>query len=312
MSPQSRSAGVQRRRTSGLAEIAVAALLWGTTGVVAAWLHDHAGAGPVAVSFYRLAIAAIALILAARLWPVAAPAGPRSRATTAGLVVSGIAMASYQVLYFDAVGRIGVGPATVLSLGVAPVLIAVWEAVRGRCRPALRTVLTIGGALVGLVLVMSAAGRSGAAATGGAAAGVLVALAAGAVYAAATVQGGHLGRSVAPRTLAAATMATGALVLAPAGLLGADLSVDMSGGSIAGLVFLGVGTTAVAYALFYAGLRTAPGSAAAVVTLLEPLAAFVLGVLLLSEPLTLAAAAGGVLLLAAIAGLDTEKPAGAG
>jgi len=66
------------------------------------------------------------------------------------------------------------------------------------------------------------------------------------------------------------------------------------------LAYLGVVTTAVAYALFYAGLRTTPGSAAVVLTLFEPLTAAVLAVVILGEPASLPAVAGGVLLLGAV------------
>lgn len=67
------------------------------------------------------------------------------------------------------------------------------------------------------------------------------------------------------------------------------------------LAYLGVVTTAIAYALFYGGLRTVPSSVAAVVTLLEPLTAALLAVLILGEPLAGASVAGGVLLLGAVA-----------
>jgi DME family drug/metabolite transporter len=62
----------------------------------------------------------------------------------------------------------------------------------------------------------------------------------------------------------------------------------------------------VAYALFYAGLRTTAGSTAAVLTLLEPLAAAALAVLILGESLSRSGLAGGMLLLAAVALLYTR------
>ena len=67
------------------------------------------------------------------------------------------------------------------------------------------------------------------------------------------------------------------------------------------VLYLGAATTVLAYALFYAGLRTTPSSVASVLTLIEPLTATVLAVILLSEPLPLLTIVGGVLLLGAIA-----------
>lgn len=66
---------------------------------------------------------------------------------------------------------------------------------------------------------------------------------------------------------------------------------------------------ALAYALLYAGLRTTTGSAATVATLLEPVSAALLSVLLSDERLTWQAWLGGVLILAAVAALrPTETP----
>ena len=66
------------------------------------------------------------------------------------------------------------------------------------------------------------------------------------------------------------------------------------------VAYLGVVTTALAYLLFYAGMRTTAGSVAAVLTLLEPLVAAVLAVVVLGERLTPSTVAGGLLLLAAV------------
>ncbi len=69
---------------------------------------------------------------------------------------------------------------------------------------------------------------------------------------------------------------------------------------MAAVAYLGVVTTALAYLLFYAGMRTTAGSVAAVLTLLEPLVASVLAVVVLGERLRFSAVAGGGLLLAAV------------
>jgi len=64
---------------------------------------------------------------------------------------------------------------------------------------------------------------------------------------------------------------------------------------------IGVVTTAAGYVLFYAGLRVVPGSVAALLTLVEPLTAAALAVLLLGERLTVGLVGGGALMLAAVA-----------
>ncbi|HSE92494.1 MAG TPA: EamA family transporter, partial [Methylomirabilota bacterium] len=73
------------------------------------------------------------------------------------------------------------------------------------------------------------------------------------------------------------------------------------------LLYLGAVTTAGAYALYAAGLRMVPASVAGVVTLLEPLTATLLAVLVFGERLGLTGAIGAALLLSAIA-LLSRRP----
>ena len=67
-------------------------------------------------------------------------------------------------------------------------------------------------------------------------------------------------------------------------------------------------TRAVAYGLFYTGLRSTSSQVAGVLTLLEPLAATVLAVIFLGESLTALGWFGALLLLIAIAVLYVRRP----
>jgi DME family drug/metabolite transporter len=69
------------------------------------------------------------------------------------------------------------------------------------------------------------------------------------------------------------------------------------------IVYLGVVTMTVAYALLYTGLRTTPSGTAVVATLVEPVTAVLIAVLLLNEHLPPAGLIGACLIVAAIAGL---------
>ncbi|WP_222105945.1 EamA family transporter [Catellatospora sichuanensis] len=81
----------------------------------------------------------------------------------------------------------------------------------------------------------------------------------------------------------------------------------LSAGGLAGtagwLLYLGAVPTALAYRLFFAGVAAVPATVTAVVTLVEPVAGVLIAVGLLGERITLAAAAGAALMLAAVAGL---------
>ena len=68
--------------------------------------------------------------------------------------------------------------------------------------------------------------------------------------------------------------------------------------------------TAGAYALYNIGMRHVPASVSGIVTLLEPLTATLLGVVLFGERLGVAGALGSLLLFVSI-GLLFRAPAGA-
>src|SRR6476619_4198504 len=78
----------------GLIQISIAAVLWGLTGVVVRLVHDGAGLGAVTVGFYRLAIAALALLL---LSSFRLPRLFRAfRANPLGMLAAGVGLALYQ------------------------------------------------------------------------------------------------------------------------------------------------------------------------------------------------------------------------
>jgi len=289
--------GAHHPRT-GLIKISIAGLLWGTTGVVVQLVHRASTLSPVGIGFYRLAIAALVLL---------AIRHPRAVLTTLrrspfGLALTGIGLGAYQALYFIAVTLGGVSIATVVSLGLAPVLLAGWETVRSRRLPDRKTSATLIAGVLGLLLIALSTGQP----SDGAphpVLGLLAATACGLCYAASTLLSRNQAQRVDAMTLTTISTGIGALALAPLALIGGTgaVTVPLRPGPLLMLVYLGIVTTAVAYALFYAGLRTTTGSTAAVLTLLEPLAAALLAVLLLGESLPLPAIIGGLLLLAAIA-----------
>ncbi|MEU4639961.1 DMT family transporter [Micromonospora sp. NPDC023814] len=280
----------------GLLYVTVAAVLWGTTGVAVQLVRESTALTPTGIGFYRLAIGAVALLalVAHRLGPVLAAL----RSEPVVLVLIGVGLGAYQALYFVAVAAGGVGVATLVSLGLAPVLIFAWESLRARRLPG-RTLL---GALVagvaGLVLVTVSAGQPGAAAPRPLF-GLLAAFGSGVGYAASIVLSRHAARRVPPMTLTTVSIVVGAVALAPVALA-EGVAVPARLAPVGLLVHLGVVTTAVAYALFYAGLRTTTGSAAALSTLAEPLTAVLLAGWLVGETLPVPVAVGGVLLLGAV------------
>ncbi len=282
-----------------MVKVTLAAVLWGTTGVAVVYLGDLTSLTPTAIGFYRLLISAAALLGFAVVVRRLGALVRIFRQAPARVLLTGAGLGAYQALYFVAVVEAGVSVATVVSLGIAPVVTTGWEAVRARARPGGRTVATIAAALLGLLLISAATPAQTAARP---VLGLLAAVGSGVVYAVSTLLSRDLAQRTDALTLTTTTSVVGAFALLPIAAM-QGLAFPVRADVLGLLAYTGVITTAVAYALFYAGLRVVPGSVAAVVTLLEPLTAALLAVAILGEPLPVQTVTGGVLLLAAVAAL---------
>jgi len=278
-------------RLAGVAAVICAAMLWGTTGTLQAALPD--GREPLAVAALRLSIGAAALLMLA----AATPAGRTAfrDLPLRGIVFAGLSIGLYNLLFFLAVLRAGVGIGTAIAIGSAPVWVTAFEIITTRRLPrgrrALGQALSITGA--GLLVASGEAGS-------GLASGALLAALSGAAYAAYSLATSRIGHLAPPATLAAATFSVAALITAPVLLVVptawlAEVRVWPV------LLFLGVGATAVSYAMYTWGLRRVAPSTAVTLALAEPLTAWVLAILVVGEPATLPRLAGAALLMAGLA-----------
>lgn len=119
-------------------------------------------------------------------------------------------------------------------------------------------------------------------------------------YSSAGVYGAHRLRDAEPLVVGAGSMLIASLVAAPFGL--ATLPAVVPGWRETGSVLaLGLVGTGVAYMLFFAILRGAGAARAILVTYLVPSFALLYGVILLHEPLRVAAVAGLALILGGVA-----------
>lgn len=280
----------------GLLQICLAAVLWGTGGLAVQLVRERAPLSVLTISAWRMVIAALAL--------VALMAATRSLGRLRlgrRVVLVGLATGAYQALYFAAVVAAGVTVATVVSLGLAPVLLTVAESLHERRRPGRSRVVGLLTAMTGLVLVSTAAVHAG---TGPHPWwGVLLALASGTAYAGATAASQRLTATAHPLALTTSVTIVGAVALAPLGLISArgdHLLLSTDPVVLGLLAFLGVATMALAYALFYSGLRVTRGSVATVASLLEPVTAAAAAVVVLGEPLLVRGMVGTGLIVAAI------------
>lgn len=264
----------------GLLYVALAGIAWGTGGPTGALLFQFSGLNSTAVSFWRLLGGAVWLAIACRVLG-RGPIIQQFAAAPMRYLLSGLGLAVCQLGYFAAIPRVGVAVATVISLGAGPVFIALGA------RERITSTLLI--ALLGLALLVSGGGAGDVSISG-----IAFSVLSAAGYALTTL----LNRDQQdPITSAFLGFAAGAVILLPLAMIGGLTPAPVSWPLLA---YFGLVPTALAYALFYTGLRAVRASTAAVIALIEPLLAAAIGVLAFHEHLTGLSLAGAAVLLAAV------------
>lgn len=287
--------------------ILIASALFGS--LAAAVQLSGIEASPVSVGLARILVGGGLLGLAA-VWAAttarassphnAGPPAARRRMPTWVVVAVGAAgVLGYQPLYFVGTGVNGVAVGTVVSLGSAPVLAGVVEAVVRRRPPGTRWAIATALCIVGVAMtsgVMESAGGS----AGGGGAGILWSVAAGACYATYALAAKELmERGWTSSRAMGALFGTAAAASVPLLLVvGAGEILSLRGLLL--LVWLGVFGTAIGYLLFGAGLAALPAATVTTLTLAEPLCATLLGIGLLHETLGPAAGVGLAVLAAGL------------
>ena len=292
----------------GLVQVSLAGILWGTGGLGVQVIREHEPMSVLTISAWRMGLAAVVLLAAVALLRQAGDVARLLRERPRPALFAGVATGAYQALYFGSVVSVGVTVATVVSLGLAPVLVTAVECLRDRRLPGRGSVGVLVLAVTGLVLVSSTAGLGE---TGPRPVlGVVLAVLSGTTYALTTMVAESIAGTTTPLALTSVATAAGACALVPLGLWGARGDAPLVTTDpvvLVTLAYLGVFTMALAYLLLYAGLRTTTGSAAVVASLLEPVTAAVVAALVLDERLGAAGIVGTLLILAAVAGLGRRE-----
>ncbi|WP_280382473.1 DMT family transporter [Nocardia wallacei] len=293
---------VASARDRSAAALIAAGILWGTGGLAGSLLADQAQLHPLSVAAYRLLLGGgLAVALLAVCGGLRGL--PRTRAAAGRILLTGGLLGFFQGSYFVAVHYISVSIATMVTIGMLPVFVALGAAARDRHRPSATTLLSIGVAVTGLVLLTWSP-------TGGTsgwrlAAGLTFALLAAAGFAILTLITTTPVPGLDPLRTTAFGMLTGGLLLTPAALA-FGMALPMRPAVLLTAAYLGSAPTAVAYTAYFRGLRTAAPVFAALAALLEPLTAALLAALLLGDRLGIAGWCGAALLITALA-INTRR-----
>lgn len=225
-----------------------AAVLWGTTGTIQAFLPE--ARDPLLVAGFRMVFGAATLFVLAAL---AQGAFAGFRQLPWGWVLAAAAsIAAYNLLFFKGVLGAGVGVGTVLAIGGAPIWVTLFTIVVLRRRPDRITMFGQALSITGAALLVLSGGSESSSLSG-----IILSILAGAAYAAYSTITSKI-RDAAPSvTVAAATFGMAAVLVVPVFFI-APLNWALALSPMALLIFLGVVVTGLSYALYTKGLQTVP------------------------------------------------------
>ncbi|MEY8829993.1 DMT family transporter [Sedimentitalea sp. XS_ASV28] len=266
----------------GVIAILFSAVVWGTTGTAARFAPDVSAAaiGAAAMGIGGIAQALVAArgIVRARwmLWD------------QRGLLIAGaLAVAIYPLAFYGAMRLAGVTIGTVITLGSAPLLSALIEYLLDRVRLSRRWAIGALIGLIGMALICSAESLSQHEAIGGDSVplGVLLGTIGGLTYAlyswsARKMMLGGMRSSVAM----GATFGLGGVFLLPVLLVtGAPFLASWTNAAVG--IYMAVVPMFLGYLCFGFGLARVAASTATIITLLEPVVAALLAMIVLGERL---------------------------
>ncbi len=288
--------------------IALAALLWATTGIVAKFLFEGSDLQAISLGFLRLVVAlpfffALMVREQAAEFRLARAEGlpkPRlSRKAFLPLLALGVFQAFYQGSYLLAVDLTGAGIATLIALCLAPVLVAILAAPLLGERPNLVTIIALIAAIAGTaMLVVSDMDSAGTLRLGG----ILMAVLAAFVYAGFTLTSRYSSTGAPVFTTAFICFLTAAVVLLPVVWLigGFDGMASLNIGQWLMVGYIGVVPTCIGYLSFFTGMKTTPATLSSIIVTLEPLFVALLAWVFLEEILGWTGVIGAAILTVAV------------
>ncbi|GAA1483025.1 EamA family transporter [Gordonia sinesedis] len=291
-SPSARAcAATSFRHHLGLGMLAAAGVLWGLGGVSGRMLSSAGAFSALDVAALRMLVGGLALVAIARLTRSPWPRTGRARTR---VVVTGVLCAVFQGCYFASVAAGSVAVATLVTIGLSPVIVVTVECLRARrLRAGAAVTLTL--AVPGLTLLVRFPAGDGAPIGG-----VLFATVAAAAFACTVLLNARPLPGLGPVVLAGGGFLVAAAVLAVPAVLTHSRPVSWSSDAVGWLLVLGIGATAIPYALYFAGLTRESASTASVFALLEPLTATVLSAVAFGEALGIGGWIGAALLCASV------------
>lgn len=275
------------QRLGGITGVLVAAILWGTTGTAATFAPELS---PLAIGAVAMGVGGLLQGL------IAADTLLRQRRLIAAqwqyLLTGALAVAVYPLAFYASMRYAGVTTGTVISIGSAPLLSALIEYRFDGMRLTRRWICGATLGVTGMILLCLAQSSGEAAGNEYALSGIALGLLAGFTYAFYSWSARRLMQAgVASRAAMGATFGAGGILLMPVLVMtGAPLLASWNNAAVG--IYMALIPMFVGYLCYGYGLARIPASMATTITLLEPVIAALLAVLLVGERLPFAGWAG--------------------
>mgnify|MGYP006190121469 FL=1 len=260
--------------------VIAASVLWGTTGTASAFIPD---VSPLAVGAFSMGVGGVLLVLNAKNNLLSDRQKLLSKPSL--LFIGSLCVAIYPLAFYSSMRLAGVAIGTVISIASAPFFTVVMERLISNKRVTSRWVVSFIFGVVGVILLTLGKTQYldiNAQATNRIL-GILLGLVAGLTYATYSWTARQMiENGVNSKSAMASMFGLSAILLLPSLLLtGGNLFLDAKHISVA--LYLAIAPMFFGYLLFGQALREIEASKATLITLLEPIVATILAIIIIGE-----------------------------
>jgi DME family drug/metabolite transporter len=266
--------------TRGVLSVVLASFFWGTTGTAASLIPE---VSPLAIGAFSMGFGGLFLIINTRKTLAHEHKQLLSQLTL--LLVGGLSVAIYPLAFYSSMSWSGVAIGTVVSIGSAPFFTVVLERLISKKLVSLQWVLSFVFGALGIVLLTLGKQKNTSLEMDVSTQhwGIVVGVAAGlayAIYSWAAKQ--MIGSGISSKSSMAGMFGVAAIFLLPSLLVtGDDLFATVTNSVV--VLYLAIVPMFIGYLLFGLGLRHIEASKATLITLLEPVVATLLAIIIVGE-----------------------------
>lgn len=264
----------------GIVLILVASLFWGTTGTVASFAPD---VSPLAIGAFAMGFGGVCLVLNSLKelsvdWRIL-------KGNAKVFLFGGLSVALYPLAFYTSMRLSGVAIGTVISLASAPFFAALIERLISNKLVSLKWMLSFAIGILGIILLTLGKVQEPLASNTSIEqyAGILLGLIAGLTYAIYSWSARNMiNQGINAKSAMAGMFGFAAILLLPSlAITGGHLFSSSNNASVA--IYMAVVPMFLGYLMFGYGLKQVEASTATLLTLLEPIVATLLAVVILGE-----------------------------